>query len=501
MPRPPFQPTYRASAHAFPMPDAKTRKKVARSHFTIANILKNGTLIVALCALNQLGAPGGVMFYCILAVWAMMGTESALKALTVSFFALITNEAIVPKNLAFGPGRIIIIFIAFGRIFYDAWRAGFPFSQQKHLIALWAFGFVCGVLAFINQYFVTISLLKIFLFSLGVSSLLVSAERLKRGSSDMTCWFFTLIVLTVAIGLATIPLGIGYNFRGDFVTVVWFNGPFWHSQTLGPVAAMMVSYLFCIFQFTPYRLRWLSIPLALVLFYFIYLTGSRTALLGMMLGLAAIGAGIYLIRDNRFRRVRQNVSKPMLLVGGISFVLIVVLADFFTGNRIGSRASEFILKQTSSSFAYADSDIALDNVMASRQFLIDMQLHNFQRSPLTGIGFGTALTAEFAESATLVSAPTEKGFIPTAILEETGLIGTLFFLIFLGCIFAYFIRDKNMPGQGMFITLLATNLGEMTFFSLGGTGSFLWLLVAGGILLGDRCVIVQQPNRPKPRPL
>ena len=240
-------------------------KKQARSHFTYTNIAKNCALVLGLMALNQAGTPGGIFFYFILFVWACTSTEGALKALCVSYFALIANHAIVPKNFAFGPGRLILLFIMFGRVLYDAQLTGYPLLRRAHTPALFVFSAVCIGLAAINQYFFVISTLKVVSFTLGAASCLIAADMLRRSASDLTCWFYSIIVLTACIGFATIPLGISQNmFSLNLYGVSLFNGPFWHSQTLGPVSAMMLIYLACVYLFTPYRCRWLSLPLAVV---------------------------------------------------------------------------------------------------------------------------------------------------------------------------------------------------------------------------------------------
>ena len=265
---------------------AQGHKQQARSRFTYTNIAKNCALVLGLMALNQAGTPGGVFFYFTLIVWACTSTEGALKALCVSYFALVANQAIVPKNVAFGPGRMILLFVVFGRILYDAWRTGYPLLRRPHTTSLFIFSAVCVVLAAINQYFFVISVLKVVSFTVGAASCLLAADMLRRSPSDMTCWFYSIIMLTVAIGVATIPLGISENmFSLNNTGVSFFNGPFWHSQTLGPIAAMMLIYVACVYLFTPYRCRWLSLPLAVVLLYFLYRSGSRTALLRCCWGL------------------------------------------------------------------------------------------------------------------------------------------------------------------------------------------------------------------------
>lgn len=486
--RPPFNRGY-SPAHSgvIPIPNAKVHKKIQRSSFTVLNIVKNVLLIAGLSALHQLDTLGGSVFYIILGIWAITGAENALKALSISFFALIANDFFVPKNFAFTPGRILLVFIVFARVGYDALRYNFPWAKHKYLIALYLFIFAAAILSVINQHFVQISLAKLLLFTMGTTAFLLSAEMLKKGASDMTCWFYSIIIASVALGLLALALGQGYNFRGEFVTVSHFNGPFWHSQTLGPIAGLMIVYLACVFLMTPYRLRWLSPALAIVLLYFLYLSNSRTGLLTLGVGGLTLLLATFFVQAKVGTRLRMTLSKPLiiilLVVGGLSLVLL----DTFTGNRIAKAVGDFTLKTADANITL--DDIQFQEIVRSREGLIDMMLISIERRPLTGIGFGISMDAGFAERASLFSAPTEKGFLPLAVVEENGAIGALFFLAFLIAFYVKFFQERNIPALVMFTAFLGVNMGEMLFFSFGGQGGFMWLMVAGGILLGERCIV------------
>ena len=464
-------------------------KKQARSHFTYTNIAKNCALVLGLMALNQAGTPGGIFFYFILFVWACTSTEGALKALCVSYFALIANHAIVPKNFAFGPGRLILLFIMFGRVLYDAQLTGYPLLRRAHTTALFVFSAVCIGLAAINQYFFVISVLKVVSFTLGAASCLIAADMLRRSASDLTCWFYSIIVLTACIGFATIPLGISQNmFTSMNYTGSLFNGPFWHSQTLGPVSAMMLIYVACVYLFTPYRCRWLSLPLAVVLLYFLYRSASRTALVAMLLGAGVLLVAGFLMHSRRGQKLRMNLSRSSIVGLMVGSIVLAVFADVFTGGSLLSKARSFIVKYEGAA-AYGESGLSSEELLASRQGQIDMMLHSFKQNRITGISFGTSVDPEFALHASYFSAPTEKGILPLAVLEETGIIGAFFFVIFLFCMVRYLIVERSLPALGVFATFLGANMGEMMFFAFGGQGGFMWLIVAGAILLGERCVI------------
>jgi hypothetical protein len=116
-------------------------------------------------------------------------------------------------------------------------------------------------------------------------------------------------------------------------------------------------------------------------------------------------------------------------------------------------------------------------------------MENFRRSPVFGIGFQVSTTEYFIQNASLFYAPIEKGFLPSALLEEVGVVGTSFFVIFVITMAVQLVRERNIPGVAMFATLLASNLGEASLFALAGHGAYGWILLVGGIVLGDRCIM------------
>jgi hypothetical protein len=463
------------------MNDRENQNSRGHGAFTLINVIKNSALILGLMLLHQFSTAGGALFFLILGIWAMTDTKSALKALTVSYIALIANKAYVPKNMAFAPGRILLLFIVFARVAYDYRRFGLSLLRQKYILSLVLFSFVCVVLAFVNQYFFMISALKIGLFSVGCILVLLSSELLKRDSTEMSCWYFSLFAVIALLGAASIPLGISSNMFVIGYAGSIFNGPFVHSQTLGPVAALILIYLLYFFFNSPYKLRWLSIPLSLCFLYFLYRTNSRTALIAFLGGAGVFVLSTFLGSTRGRFKIRLNVSKPMLVVMVFAGLMSIGTLELVTGGGVSSKVVGFIVK-------YGGSSLATEDLMSTRQGQIDMMMLSIREKPMTGISFGTSMDPRFAETATLLTAPTEKGFLPLAILEETGVIGTFFFLVFLITLLGSLIRARNTPAVGMFVGFLFANCGEMMFFSFGGQGGFNWLLFGGAVILGESCL-------------
>ncbi|MCB9321712.1 MAG: hypothetical protein H6570_20700 [Lewinellaceae bacterium] len=110
---------------------------------------------------------------------------------------------------------------------------------------------------------------------------------------------------------------------------------------------------------------------------------------------------------------------------------------------------------------------------------------NITKTPVYGIGFALPsnhkqLGSNIVRDPILnlpVSSPTEKGFLPFAIIEETGIVGSFFFIFIM-----YFILHKVLNTHNSSVTLVClsailSNIGEMYFFSFGGMGLIMWLLI------------------------
>ena len=124
---------------------------------------------------------------------------------------------------------------------------------------------------------------------------------------------------------------------------------------------------------------------------------------------------------------------------------------------------------------------------ASRGKRIEEQWRNFTEQPITGHGFGIYSSGDVPSGVKTflgipISAPTEKGFIPTAVLEETGIIGSIFFLYFLFSLIRLALKGTDIRWIAMFFGCLFVNVGEAVFFSVGGIGLHIWLLM--GLAIG-----------------
>ena len=444
--------------------------------------------IIAALFVNRPGTPGNIVFFAILIVMIAQSPEWAFRAFSLCFLGLVTNQAIVLKTPVWTVARFLIPAICLLRFVADLQKLRQPLMRPAYLAALAGFIGVAAVLSIMTNYFVHISLLKLVNFGIGAFAILFGVRVIAARRTDLTPWFVAIVLAVVILGLASIPLGIGYNFRGTALAGRrLFNGPFYHSNCLGPMASLMAVLMVCVVVFGPYRNRWICAVLAACLLYFMALTQSRTSFASFILGVLAIVFGSLALQQRGMFRLRMRISRPALIATLIVAGIAAVAYDVASGQALTRAVITFAQKGKES------EELSVEEVFSSRQGMIDYMWANFLESPLIGIGFEVSKHPYFQENATLFNAPIEKGFLPMAVLEETGLLGTIFFAVFLVSLITRLFKDLNLPGFALLCTFLAVNCGESMFFSLGGHGAYGWLMMAAGMMLGPHCTALRRP--------
>jgi hypothetical protein len=106
-----------------------------------------------------------------------------------------------------------------------------------------------------------------------------------------------------------------------------------------------------------------------------------------------------------------------------------------------------------------------------------------EEHPLFGFGFGVDPNSEQSLGAfgaqiggIPLSAPQEQGFLPIATIAQIGIVGSLFVLPFLVSMYRSARRDSP-EFAALFTVVLGINFGEMIFYSFGGQGLAMWILL------------------------
>lgn len=422
-----------------------------------------------------------------LAVYALKGPKETIQALTLLVLMLLLNPGIVPVLRYNGSTlRWLVLFSAFSRTLWDSFSRGAP-TPQHILHSLYLFSFVAFVLALLASYSPLISILKLVAFTVGVFTILTAFHRTVHMRAYWASWFFTLFLFVMVASLPLYGSILGYWRNG-----VGFQGILNHPQTYGPFAAMTTAWLTSLVLFRSNR----SMPViagTLLGWIAIYTSLARIALLIATGGLAlAIVVGMLL----------RPAWRPVIgrAFSGISMLLIPFLLGglaLLYGDELIETSTDFLLKGNTEE-SYTES------FQGSRGFLIEQQMENFRAAPITGIGFGlpsdpNRIRVETGGPFDLpVRAPVEKGFMPSAVLEETGLTGAVLVLLLLVALIRPVYRHDRISVFALLLACLLINAGEMVFFSIGGMGLYFWLLVGLCYNLSTAAPVDDQPGPRRP---
>jgi hypothetical protein len=464
-------------------------------------ILGNALFIIAILLLNTAGDLGSYAMYAILGIMVAWSPEAAFKALAICYLGLMINTFFVPKTLVWTPGRIVLPFLALARFGLESASYRLSLLNKPSYLSLLLFGAVMAVCSLVSGWFTHIALLKIVYFMAFVTLIFTATSVLRHRRADLGEWTVSLILAATLFGVAAVALNVDRNFRAlktDVYEIIYgpqFNGAFVHPNSHAVYGTLFVTFLAMVWLLSRYRQRWLVVPMLACWAAFIARSESRTAFLASGFGLLMLVLYAKPIRSRFGWQFRPNLKRRTLVGLGVLAVILGLFWNAATGNSLGKALVSYIVKGSINEFDY-ESQVSVDRIVSSRRGLAEVSLQNFQANPLFGIGFGVAKTEAFRQVATYLTAPAEKGFLPTAILEEGGLLGTAAFVLFVWVFSRDLRRDRNIMGLIMFWTFLVTNLGEVTIFAPGGAGSFGWIMIGAAMILNDRCWT--QPASPRP---
>jgi len=400
-----------------------------------------------------------------LGAWSLRGAKQAIQALSLLVLIKFLNPAIYHFAGPFALGAWIVTGVAGLRIFVDNLRV----QSKRHPVIPWLLLFSSMVFVeslFFSRYSI-VSMFKITSFTFVAATVLIGFKVTASRSVDWTPWFLGIWISTAGLSIPTLLFrNIGFATNGS-----GFQGVLNHPQALGAFLAPMVAWLTGRLLFSPLRrASWLyaATPAAWTL---LFLTAARTALIAVVAGFVVVFLVALLRRPEWRKSIRKGVVKPVSALFAFAILSLFLLKPSLLAETVFG----FIRK--------GDSQATVaESFQSSRGRGIEGQWVTFNANPLYGIGFGVSLDPSFnpvLEPLTVLplSAPVEKGFLPTAILEETGIFGTTFFVIFLVSFIRHVFSKTELLLPWVFLASLLVNTGEMIFFSAGGFGLYIWLLM------------------------
>lgn len=461
------------------------------------SVVMNLLIMLPLFFINRFGTAGNLAFFGVAYLLALRGCLGVVQALCLMAMVIVGNVALVTRGASFGALKFGLLLLAAGCLMTELRRDGIRLHLTPCYRMLWLFMGVAAILALLIDHHILISINKLVAFGIGFTVIFSISELAAYRRNTLTGWYTSFIVFVVVLAALAFGLGVGFNRHTTLrYAIGLFNGPTYHPQTFGPACALMIVYLvskqlYC--AEAADRKTGLLIALLLVCQ---VLTSSRTSVLALLIGLT-VAVGYRLISspgEQRVWRSHQAGNRVEIL---IVFVCVgLVLADLGTGGKIQEQAFSFVLKTFHSDHFDEYRQMGWDRVLYSRKEQVMEMSENIVKHPWMGIGFGISTSERFLSRVSLFSAPTEKGFLPVAVVEETGVIGACFFLLFVLSVYRHLLKRRNGPGLAMLSAMLGANLGEMMFFSFGGHGLLMWVMVGGGMALGA----TQIPSRSSQMP-
>lgn len=398
--------------------------------------------------------------------WATRSPYHSVQAMTVVLLATSFNDGSRPIYGEVVEGspfltvmRLSVIFVVFIRVVIEWFRKrdGQPDVVIKRGLLLFA---VIATGSVISSPMLDVSVFKLALFIIGLFAVsLAVAFAAQDRKNDLFLWFWSWFAAIVIASAPLLALPIGYavnnlGFQG------WLNQP----QAAGIMLAPMVLFFGGLGLFDRLWPR-LNISLGALGLVEAFATLSRNAILAIAIGIA-VGVFVSFLRDPR----RWGVATFLGLIGGL-FLLLQPATQAGIASLVSKGASQ-------SEFS---SESAFER---SRGGLVDASLSNFSERPWLGSGFGIASNPQnmvILRDPIIglpISAPTEKGMIWIALLEEIGVFGFAFFLLLLAHFMRGALKNRTATPIAMATAALMTGNGEAAMVSFGGLGLFVWLILA-----------------------
>lgn len=426
----------------------------------------------------------------LMALAALMSNnhERLLLVMVLTVAALVGNSNLLPKGVAFHvEQKSLIMFLAVALTAKNT-------SIRRHSPLVKPFLLLMPYLAWMAMISMqgwnpTISYLKIILFLsfffafYGIADAVISGRRVP--SAKVRSVFLSLCVFAIVGSVALIPFpGISQMGAEDLVEALksgiqiksLFKGMMFHSQALGPLMAMLFVAVLSDYVFTARKKDMLYLLLLVCAPIALYKTSSRTAMGTMLAGTMFT---LWL-----FMRTRQIRSVWKARVVSTSMLVIVVGACALASSGSGREAIARYVTKTAEATTLAG--VSSEEILSSRQGLMDEAMYNFRRKPFVGNGFQVSEVMSLSGgggAASLLSAPVEKGVWLTAVLEEGGIPGMIMFVLFGVCAIPMLIVRRAYTGATMLFMMFVLNLGEFTFFSMSGIGGFCWMLCFLGVIM------------------
>ena len=432
--------------------------------------------IMVICAISR-DKPVMLIFLMILSMFFAVSNRklfanNAVTILTARVTLIIMTGLLATK--LFSGGREARVVTPFWGVFaYVLWECAVSLQGWEPIISylklILFFAIFLGLLAAVNQV---------------NRSTRTNAKILRSALLAMLCFliFGSVLLIPFDVGMmARDDASLAAMKAGEFTSL--FMGMTCHSQALGPMTAILGTFLLADLVFSIKRWDKLYVALLLCCPLLIIRSSSRTGMgtliagCGMVafLALRARGLGAH------WKGKLMSVMVILAVIGGVSGVAVPAVRE---------RLAQYVLK-----YGKDTKGMTSEDIFASRQKKFDEMFAHIKQKPLQGHGF--QVSEEFLYEKRhgfleYLSAPVEKGTWIFAIVEEGGAIGMILFCGWLVFLIPALIKRHAYIGVCTFWAFLTANLGEFSIFAMSYIGGLFWSFVIAGLCLDVQRMKSQQ---------
>ena len=454
------------SVKALPYPRryAGSTASMLEKYFSVKQVL--GIAIIFFIALKV----SLVLAYAILALWSLRSINHSLQALVLA----VIFTSIVSSNAGPGSGllRWFVLFPAWLHIYYYA----FIYKRFPNIIHyLLLFSIAVFILSLFASYAPGVSIMKIISFTLGVGAAISGFYLSNKDTVYWTNWFYSLFIVLILLSLLSLftPF-LGGSARGfGFYSI--FNNPNAFGIVLSPLLALLTGKYF--FQEINKKNMYIVIGAGWV---FVILSMSRTSVLAIVLSSLSVALIYILMKPKTWVLNLKKILHSQRTI----LISVVLFISMFSATIIYEDNIKFFMFK-SQSYSHHQNihwHYILERLEDRQERVSSQQIENFLQNPLMGIGFQLKSNPSHLRVkrepifGIPIGASVEKSFLPTTILEEIGIIGTIFFILLMLQIFKI-LTKRSIRNSLLFFTILFVNLGELVIFSAASIGLFYWLLI------------------------
>lgn len=402
----------------------------------------------------------GTAAYVLLALYALAGPRQAIVSLWLCWVFNMLNHGLFPPPGSAVFIRHAVVAAAFMSVFIHT--RPLAFRTAGGLIA--ATVTLCTFLLVHSTLFsqqIDVSLLKSVSFTMAAIAAAIAWAGLPTAERrDAERFVFGSLAVITIVSLPLIALPVGYYRNG-----MGFQGVMVHPQNFGPSVAVLAVLLISS-GLTNRKITVWSVLLLLACVGSVYLSQARIGAVALAGGLVFGVCGELLRRlVVRLRRGEgMRYGRLLAVAAGLALTLMVA------GPWILPKISDFIDKGSR-------SESFVDAAVRSRGHKLEQMLQGIRENPTVGVGFGVNPSTDYFGITRdpifglPVMATVEKGVMPVAVIEETGIMGAIFTYPWLVLLLIRASARGVVAGSVCWAVLI-TNIAEACLFSPGGQGMF-----------------------------